>query len=199
MWGCTTYFPVLLIHLLFLSFFFLSFFLHPFSLPLCLCCSLSHSEHASQREWISQHRQRPRGRRGGRDLLYPVSVSTSPSLIHTTSPPSIPQLSQSPSVSPKDGPPSCISPILALDYYPWYVCGSACFCPSLISQNQTSVSSSAQRFGRINALTLVRGEQSKSGLSSYSKLIKFWKGGLLKRQLNRCAVPRGGLFHFHSQ
>lgn len=50
---------------------------------LCCCSSLSLSEHASQREWISQHRQRPRGRRRGWDLLYPAGVSISPSFTDT--------------------------------------------------------------------------------------------------------------------
>lgn len=34
-----------------------------------------HSEHASQRERVGQHGQRPRGRRGGGDLLHPPGVS----------------------------------------------------------------------------------------------------------------------------
>lgn len=50
---------------------------------LCCCSSLSLSEHASQREWIRQHRQRPRGRRRGWDLLYPAGVSISPSFTDT--------------------------------------------------------------------------------------------------------------------
>ena len=64
----------------------LSLFLHLSSPPLLLRSSLSLSEHASEWEWISQHRQRPRGRRGGGDLLYPASVSNAPSLTHNSSP-----------------------------------------------------------------------------------------------------------------
>lgn len=145
----------------FAVFLFLSFSLHLSSLFLCLClCSfLSLSEHASQWEWISQHRQRPRGRCGGWDLLYPASVSTSCSLTHT---PLLLPLFLS-SLSHLVPIPRMNSVLHLLCINPSFVShgisGSACLYPSLISLRQNSVSSSSLRSREIYALTFVRGEQ----------------------------------------